>query len=75
MIESKRNLIFVPELSAATFVFFYYEGNRDSRSYSVRDYSQPGFIPPVRYAKEFSYTAGEILDLSARAGNHCFPAP
>lgn len=23
----------------------------------------------------FSYTAGEILDLSARAGNHCFPAP
>lgn len=73
MNASKRSLIFVPEINPNTFVLFYFEGNRDSRSFSVRDFSDPGRTPSTYYADKFPYTAGEILDLARREGNYCLP--
>jgi hypothetical protein len=72
--DSKRNLIFVPEIDPNTFVLFYYEGDRDSRSYSVRDFPELRRAATARYADKFPYTAGEILDLARREGSYCIPA-
>lgn len=69
---SSRYLIFVPEINTDSFVFFYEKG-LSGRSYSVRDYSG---TPPasLRYAKEFSYDATEILRMARRDGCHLFEA-
>jgi hypothetical protein len=72
--DSKRNLIFVPEINPNTFVLFYYEGDRGSRSYSVRDFPEAQRAATTRYANKFPYTAGEILDLAHREGSYCLPA-
>src|SRR5262249_16283559 len=74
MNQSKRNLLFVPEINRNTFVFFYFEGGEDSRSYSIRDYSDPTRTALTHYANKFRYPAGEILHLARREGNYCFPA-
>lgn len=69
-----RFLIFVPEISADTFVLFYAKGP-DDRSFSVRDYLT-GTTPSVRYAKEFdsSLTASRINEMAQRPGNFIFKA-
>jgi hypothetical protein len=67
-----RYLIFVPEINADSFVFFYEKG-LSGQSYSVRDYSG---TPPasLRYAKEFPYDSTEILRMARRAGCHLVEA-
>jgi hypothetical protein len=74
MNESKRTLIFVPQINPSTFLLFYFEGDRASRSYSLRDFSDPRRTAITLYADKFPYTAGEILDLARREGNYCLPA-
>lgn len=74
MNDSKRTLIFVPEINPSTFVLFYFEGDRASRSYSLRDFSDPTRTAVTLYADKFPYTAGEILDLARRDGNYNLPA-
>src|SRR4051812_2215252 len=69
---TNRLWIFVPEINPATFVFFYYEGT-SGRSYSVRDYSQPGPAYPQR-AERCPYHAEDILAMAQRPGCHLLPA-
>lgn len=69
----RRNLIFVPEINPSTFVLFYYEGDTDSRSYSIREFKEFARTALTSYADKFPYTAGQILELSQREGCYCVP--
>ena len=68
---ARRWFIYVPEIDPDTFVFFFYKGNT-GRSWSVRDYSTGR--PVTRYAKEFNWTAEQVLELTRRAGSYAVPA-
>ena len=55
----KRQLIYIPEINAKTFLFFY----RKEDSYSLREYPKQGGIR-LSYGKSYPYTADEILNLA-----------
>jgi len=37
-----RQYIYVPQMVKDTFVFFYFRGDENGYSWSIRDYSKPG---------------------------------
>lgn len=57
-----RKLIYVPEINPRTFLFFFVKGD-SGRSYSLRDYTSASGVQ-VTYAKQYRYTAAEILRLA-----------
>jgi hypothetical protein len=68
---ARRWFIYVPEIDPETFVFFFYKGNT-GRSWTLRSYAS-GF-PVPRLAKEFPWTADQVLEMARRDGSHAFPA-
>jgi hypothetical protein len=65
--SSRRWFIYVPEINARTFVFFFYRGST-GRSWSVRDYTTG--LPVPRRANEYSWTADGVLDMARGEGGH-----
>jgi len=57
-----RQLVFVPEINPNTFLFFFFKG-QTGRSYSLREYPPHGKAL-VRYAKDYPYTADEIIQMA-----------
>lgn len=69
---SHRQLIYVPEIHPESFVFFYYRGT-SGNSWSIRDYTRQPEV--LKYQKDFSRTADEVLKLAAKPGRYALPAP
>ena len=67
MAKQNRWFIHVPEIESETFVFFYFSGDEHGRSWSVRDYTNPG-NPTLRYAKDFpeDWSASDVLSMAGK---------
>ena len=67
MAKQNRWFIHVPEIESETFVFFYFSGDEHGRSWSIRDYTNPG-NPTLRYAKDFpeDWSASDVLSMAGK---------
>ena len=71
---SNRWFIYMPEIEAQSFVFFYFRGSPKGRSWSVRNYTSPDAVQkrePIRrraseLPNEFPWTAEQVLRTAER---------
>ncbi len=71
---SNRWFIYMPQIEADSFVFFYFKGSPKERSWSVRNYTSPDAVqkrePIRRYASKlpnaFPWTAEQVLGMAER---------
>jgi hypothetical protein len=64
---TRRWFLYVPEINPHSFEFFFFKGDT-GRSWSLRHYA--GGRQTTRYAREFTWTAEQVLAMARRPGNY-----
>jgi hypothetical protein len=64
MAGHRRQMIFIPELNADSFLFLFEKGDR-ANSWSIRDYLTPHSVLGPHYAAELDFTLDELLRFDA----------